>query len=138
MRRWGPCLARANLARTKRLSLVTIGKTRLSSLCAKIEIAPFSYPGQLPVYVIDDDVYEVRPTLVIGTVDKFALLAWRPQARSLFGLDEEGQRTLSPPGLIIQDELHLISGPLGSMVGLYEAVIEELCTDRRPAGPGQT
>ncbi len=95
----------------------------------------FSYPGQLPVYVIDDDVYEERPTLVIGTVDKFALLAWRPQARFLFGLDEDGQRTLSPPGLIIQDELHLISGPLGSMVGLYEAVIEELCTDRRTEVP---
>ncbi len=92
----------------------------------------FSSPHQLPVYVVDQDVYEKRPTLVIGTVDKFALLAWWPEARSLFGLDETGQRTLSPPGLIIQDELHLISGPLGSMVGLYEAVIEELCTDRRP------
>lgn len=85
----------------------------------------------LPIFVIDEDVYEERPTLVVGTVDKFALLAWRPQARSLFGVAESGERELSPPGLIIQDELHLIAGPLGSMVGLYEAVIEELCTDRR-------
>jgi hypothetical protein len=95
----------------------------------------FAAPGSLPVYVIDEDVYEKRPTVIIGTVDKFALLAWRPEARSLFGLDESGQRVLAPPGLIIQDELHLISGPLGSMVGLYEAIIEELCTDRRPAVP---
>lgn len=85
----------------------------------------------LPVYVIDQDVYERRPSMVIGTVDKFALLAWRPQARSMFGLGPDGEREFGSPGLIIQDELHLISGPLGSMVGLYESVIEELCVDSR-------
>ena len=85
----------------------------------------------LPVYVVDEDIYESRPDLVIGTVDKFAMLAWRPEARSLFGVSKTGKQEFSPPGLIIQDELHLISGPLGSMVGLYETLIEELCTDRR-------
>ena len=87
----------------------------------------------LPVYVIDQDIYDSRPDLVIGTVDKFAMLAWRPEARALFGVNKTGVQEFSPPGLIIQDELHLISGPLGSMVGLYEALIEELCTDRRNA-----
>ncbi|MFD5660007.1 helicase-related protein [Streptomyces hirsutus] len=89
----------------------------------------------LPVYVVDDDVYECRPSLVIGTVDKFAQLAWNPRARALFGLGNSGQRDYSPPELVIQDELHLIAGPLGSMTGLYEGLIEELCTDRRAATP---
>lgn len=84
----------------------------------------------LPLYVIDEDIYEQRPSIVIGTVDKFAQLTWRHNARSLFGIGPDGKHHASPPGLIIQDELHLISGPLGSMVGLYESVIEQLCIDR--------
>ena len=85
----------------------------------------------LPVYVVDQDVYDVRPSIVVATVDKFANLAWTDECRALFGIDEQGNRFASPPATIIQDELHLISGPLGSVVGLYEPLIEELCTDRR-------
>jgi hypothetical protein len=93
------------------------------------------FAEHLPLYVIDEDIYEQRPSLVIGTVDKFAQLAWQPGARKLFGLGDDGSRIVSPPNLIIQDELHLISGPLGSMVGIYEGAIDALCSagsDRTP------
>ena len=92
------------------------------------------FHNALPVSVIDELLYKAPPSLVIGTVDKFASLTWKPEARSLFGIDDQGKRAKSPPGLIIQDELHLITGPLGSVVGLYETLIEELCTDRRTEG----
>jgi hypothetical protein len=84
---------------------------------------PFSTSAQpLPVAVVDEAVYKRPPSLIIGTVDKYAMLAWRPEARALFGT---GNNT--PPELIIQDELHLISGPLGSLVGIYEGAIDLLC-----------
>ena len=89
----------------------------------------FSKPDGLPLHVIDEAIYEHRPTLIVGTVDKFALLPWYSVARRLFGLDSKG--VVSPPDLIIQDELHLISGALGSMVGHYEGTLEALCTTQQ-------
>jgi hypothetical protein len=85
----------------------------------------------LPVWVIDDDIYDQRPSLVIATVDKFAQVAFLPHISKLFGFDSIGVRECDPPSLIIQDELHLISGPLGTMVGLYESIFEDFCIDKR-------
>lgn len=95
----------------------------------------FSGRDGLPVHVVDEGIYETRPSIVIGTVDKFATMAWQPAARAMFGFGEQGERVYSPPGLIVQDELHLISGPLGSMVGLYEPMIDDLTTDWRKNPP---
>jgi len=86
---------------------------------------------KLPIYTCDEDLYENKPTFIIATIDKFALLAWRPEARNFFGIDNDGNQKKSPPNLIIQDELHLISGPLGSMSGLYECIVEDLCTNKK-------
>ncbi|MGW1836429.1 helicase-related protein [Streptomyces sp. NPDC002067] len=77
---------------------------------------------QLPVSVVDEEIYRKPPTFVLGTVDKFARLAWEKDAGNLFG--GNGKRA---PSLVIQDELHLLAGPLGTTVGLYEAAILELC-----------
>jgi len=84
----------------------------------------------LPAYLVDQDIYRVRPELVLGTVDKFAQMAWNEKVRNLFARDGIG----TPPSLIIQDELHLISGPLGSIVGLYEAAIDAACGQLTPEG----
>ena len=82
------------------------------------------FSSHLPLYLVDDDIYNRQPTLLIGTVDKFARLPWLADTAKIFGGIE--QKHL-PPELIIQDELHLISGPLGTMVGLYETAIDLLC-----------
>ena len=79
----------------------------------------------LPVQIIDQHIYESPPTLLIGTVDKFATMPWIPEARKIFGIGTG--RNFDPPWLIIQDEMHLISGPLGSMVGHYETAVDALC-----------
>jgi hypothetical protein len=98
----------------------------------------FSLRGKgLPVELCDELVYENTPSLLFGTVDKFAQLAHkvsttngpagkRSDSRRLFG---RGVGINYPtPDLIIQDELHLLQGPLGSAVGLYESAIDKLCT----------
>lgn len=81
------------------------------------------FGGVLPVSVVDQDLYDRPPTVLLGTVDKFARLAWVGDAGRLFG---GGGRMR--PSLVIQDELHLLSGPLGSTVGIYEAAVLELCS----------
>ncbi len=76
----------------------------------------------LPLTVVDEEIYEHPPSIVIGTVDKFAMMAWEPQMRVLFGFGG------SAPDLIIQDELHLISDALGTVTALYEGAIDFLTT----------
>ncbi|NEO33664.1 MAG: helicase [Symploca sp. SIO3C6] len=109
--------------------------------------------SRIPIsaFTVDDQIYSRIPSLLVATVDKFARLAFEPRAGALFGninhyhsrtgyyrdntgTDSPSPKThikrvnpLLPPDLILQDELHLIEGPLGSMVGLYETAVDTLC-----------
>ena len=80
----------------------------------------------LPCNVVDEALYRRPPSLLIGTIDKFARVAWEERTGAFFGAGT-GFR---PPELVIQDELHLITGPLGSVAGLYEAGLDSLLIRR--------
>jgi hypothetical protein len=95
--------------------------TRMTVNCPSVEC---DFVSGLPVHLIDEAVYHAGPTLVIATVDKFASMPWRPASAALFNLDR--QDGTKPPELIVQDELHLISGPLGTLTGLYETAVDTL------------
>jgi hypothetical protein len=96
--------------------------------------------AELPLWTVDDDLYREHPSLLIATVDKFAQLTRNPKTSVFFGLGTQH----APPDLIIQDELHLISGPLGSLSGLFEIAVDRLCSRevngrmRRPKVIGST
>jgi len=104
------------------------GPARVRFRCPD-EACAFADPDGLPIAVIDEHIYKEPPSLIIGTVDKFALMPWKVDTYRLFG--GGAPRADRPPDLIIQDELHLISGALGSMVGLYETVVDALTRDLR-------
>ncbi len=124
----------------------------------KLGKCSFSKGEGLPIVVVDEEIYRRLPTLLIATVDKFAQMPWKGEIQMLFGevngyCQRHGFRSpdiedadhhrktrgleaaktiycgkLRPPDLIIQDELHLISGPLGTLVGLYETAVDKLAT----------
>lgn len=104
--------------------------------CENPECPYGSRHADLPVWTVDEDIYREQPSLVIGTIDKFAQITRNSDTGVLFGIDT----THRPPDLIIQDELHLISGPLGTIAGLYEIAIDELCgrDGHRPKVIGST
>jgi hypothetical protein len=122
--------------------------TNLEIRCANTS-CDFTRERPLPILTVDEPIYRRLPAFLIATVDKFASLPWEgatgaffghvnrfTDGLGFFGADEPGKEgeafddgwTLDPPDLIIQDELHLISGPLGTVAGLYEAAIDQLAS----------
>ena len=117
--------------------------TELRIVCVDWE-CDFAGDAPLPIVAVDEPLYRRLPAFLIATVDKFASLPWVGESGALLGgadrhdgagfygaAEPRRGRPLSgpllPPDLVIQDELHLISGPLGTMAGLYEAAFEALC-----------
>jgi hypothetical protein len=115
--------------------------------CFVLPTDPTSTKGlRIPALTVDEKLYGKPPSMLISTVDKFARLAFTNEAASLFGRirsfdpgvnggfsqeppnrNRPAMNFFEPPGLIIQDELHLLDGPLGSTFGLFETAIEKLC-----------
>lgn len=107
--------------------------TNLEVRCAERSCA-FTRERKLPIVAVDEPIYGRLPAFMIATADKFAALPWTGETGRFFGR-LSSDRDLPPPDLIIQDELHLISGPLGTMAGLYERAID--CLARREDGDGR-
>jgi hypothetical protein len=122
---------RWNGERIKGITNVAVGGPLLHCSDTQCSFGQEDPEDWLPVEVIDERIYRLPPSLVISTADKLAIIAYRPDAGALFGrriLGGQPRQESMPPGLIIQDELHLISGPLGTMYALYEGIFERLCS----------
>lgn len=120
-----PCqLTRCPVCRTELDWTADRTNRRIVCSCADPACRSIRPGGTVPVITVDDDLYSEPPSLLIGTVDKFAQIVRKTESGLLFGIG----RGVTPPDLIIQDELHLIGGPLGSLTGLYETAIDRLCS----------
>jgi hypothetical protein len=123
----------------------------LRVVCTSRRTCDFKGDNPLPIVAVDEPIYRRLPCFLIATVDKFANLPWVGETGALLGHVERHDKggfygpcnlgvgaplpsPLHAPDLIIQDELHLISGPLGTMVGLYETALDALCTRRDARG----
>ncbi|WP_180112068.1 helicase-related protein [Acinetobacter sp. YH12136] len=128
-----PCCSAAIIPAFKKIGDEGVGarwnkqRQEVELFCPNVHC--FFHKG-LPIRYVDESLYRHPPTMLLATVDKFAMLAWKPEARCFFG---DGKK-VQAPSLIIQDELHLISGPLGTVNGSYEAALDCIITAKsKPA-----
>ena len=129
--------------------------TKLDNYYEKIVETPFKYTSRIPIpaCTVDYQIYTQCPTVIIGTADKIARIAYEGNVATIFGnislynkyygyfknenyipsqalrryrSFETAVKKFLPPDLIIQDELHLIDGPLGSLFGVYEMILNSI------------
>jgi hypothetical protein len=117
--------------------------------------------GEIPCYIVDNEIYRYLPTVVLGTIDKLAGLGNQRKLAQLFGQVDGrcavhgyykgkcpqkdcGERArlrpgippgLSGPTLFVQDELHLLKEGLGTFDSHYESFVRAL---RREFGQADT
>ena len=108
--------------------------------------------GEIPLYVVDNEIYRYLPCVIVGTIDKLASLGNQRKLSQLFGqvdgrcsqhgyykgkccqkdcsngrlLQAGRPRGLSGPTLFVQDELHLLKEGLGTFDGHYETFTQQL------------
>lgn len=139
--------------------LVTCPRPACAFSLSRADVQQGRVEKSLPVVLVDEDIYHQCPSVLVTTIDTCARLPWEPEARALFGrvnrfcphhgylchTEDHSARHQGvddvrpcapfwPPELLIQDGLHLLAGPQGSLAGLYEAAIEQLCTASGPQG----
>lgn len=104
-------------------------KKKIEVFCTNPECMLYAPGDTLPVWTVDEDIYREKPSLLLGTVDKFAQIVRKNEIHELFSVGK------NPPDLIIQDELHLISGPLGTLAALYEVAIDRMFSPKEGGRP---
>ena len=127
-----PCCGTRIVPRSKSESIDSYGiKASASSFKLFCPTETCRFNDQLPIQIVDEGLYQEPPSFLIATIDKFARLTWSDGPKAFF---DGGNNKRRPPSLILQDELHLISGPLGTISGIYESAIDVLLkkNDGRP------
>jgi hypothetical protein len=137
--------------RTSRIEVTFDPATvRVGHRCAEPNCA---FPsGMLPLYVVDCEIYRYLPSVIVGTIDKLASIGNQRKVSLILGrvtgrcrshgyylvkCSQKGcsdprdlvpgqPQGISPPTLLIQDELHLLKEGLGTFDSHYETFLQTL------------
>lgn len=134
-------------------------KVRLIHRCTNPNCA---FPdGNIPIYIVDNEIYRYLPSVIVGTIDKLAGLGNQRKFSLILGAvtgicskhgyfngkccqdeckekpkrDSKMPNGLTGPTLFAQDELHLLREGLGTFDSHYETFIQELLKEMNQEGP---
>lgn len=112
---------------------------------------------ELPIYIVDKEIYRYLPSVIISTIDKIASIGFQSNFRNILGevkyecplhgytskskctekdfctCDAQSFKEISlfdpAPSLIVQDELHLIRESLGTFNSHYETLFQYMISE---------